>query len=187
MRSTRAAAGSAARIEEESFDLPTLMDETCSRPLQSSIRTAPTRHMRGEGVLRCTSPPPLCADATRGLATKAPDAPRATLDAYCAALRRAARPRVSADYIVRGRREAVNPQRCGTKAAVHYSIDAAAGHSQVMRLRDRAPAQFAATHWRRRRATGIGVICTMSTSSPCPTNGSTRGTRPGTWHSTSSR
>jgi hypothetical protein len=52
------------------------------------------------------------------------------------------------DYIVHGRGEAVNPQRCGTKAAAHYSVDVAAGQSQVLRLRlcDQAPAQFAAAH-----------------------------------------
>lgn len=48
------------------------------------------------------------------------------------------------EYIVHGRREAVNPERCGTKAAAHYIIDVGAGDSQVVRLRlsDRAPAQL---------------------------------------------
>ena len=46
------------------------------------------------------------------------------------------------DYIVRSRREAVNPQRCGTKAAAHYLIEVAAGQSKVLRVRlsDRAQA-----------------------------------------------
>jgi hypothetical protein len=50
------------------------------------------------------------------------------------------------DYVVQGRREAVNPQRRGTKAAAHYSIDVEAGQSHVMRLRlcEQTPAQFAA-------------------------------------------
>ena len=158
------------------------------------------------------------------------------------------------DYIVQGRGEAVNPQRCGTKAAAHYSIEVGAGQSHVMRLRlcDQAPAQFAAAHggpfgegfgavlaarrreadefyagvipaslgadaanvfrqalagmlwskqfyyydigtwleaaqWRLRHATGSGVICATPTSSRCPTNGNTPGTRPGTWRSTSWR
>ena len=35
-----------------------------------------------------------------------------------------------------------------------------------------------------RRATGTGPTCTAPTSSRCPTNGSTPGSRPGTWRST---
>ncbi|WP_129774514.1 MGH1-like glycoside hydrolase domain-containing protein [Peristeroidobacter soli] len=48
------------------------------------------------------------------------------------------------DYIVHGRSEAVNPERFGTKAAVHYTIEVGAGESQVVRLRlcERAPAQI---------------------------------------------
>ena len=51
------------------------------------------------------------------------------------------------DYIVHGRVEAVNPERCGTKAAAHYAIEVGAGASHVLRLRlcDRTPAQFAAS------------------------------------------
>jgi hypothetical protein len=49
------------------------------------------------------------------------------------------------DYIVHGRGDAVNPERCGTKAAAHYTIEVGAGASHVLRLRlcDRTPAQFA--------------------------------------------
>jgi hypothetical protein len=39
------------------------------------------------------------------------------------------------DYVVAGRREAVNPDRVGTKAAAHYELDVAAGGSAVVRLR----------------------------------------------------
>jgi hypothetical protein len=50
------------------------------------------------------------------------------------------------DYIVHGRIDAVNPERCGTKAAAHYAIEVAPGASHVLRLRlcDCTPAQFAA-------------------------------------------
>jgi hypothetical protein len=45
------------------------------------------------------------------------------------------------NYIVRGRRDAVNPQMQGTKAAFHYSITVGSGESQTLRLRlsDAAP------------------------------------------------
>jgi len=39
------------------------------------------------------------------------------------------------DFIVHGRREAVNPNKTGTKAAAHYPLTVAAGGSQVVRLR----------------------------------------------------
>ncbi|MCC6860311.1 MAG: glucosidase [Bryobacterales bacterium] len=39
------------------------------------------------------------------------------------------------DYIVHGRREAVNPQRAGTKAAAHYVLNLGAGESATVRLR----------------------------------------------------
>jgi Mannosylglycerate hydrolase MGH1-like glycoside hydrolase domain/Glycosyl hydrolase family 63 C-terminal domain len=47
------------------------------------------------------------------------------------------------DYIVHDDREAVNPDRTGTKVAFHYSLDLAAGASVTIRLRlsDAAPAQ----------------------------------------------
>jgi hypothetical protein len=48
------------------------------------------------------------------------------------------------ECIVHGRREAVNPERCGTKASAHYTIEVGAGKSRVVRLRlcERAPAQL---------------------------------------------
>jgi hypothetical protein len=39
------------------------------------------------------------------------------------------------NYIVRGRRDAVNPEKQGTKAALHYLITVGAGESQIIRLR----------------------------------------------------
>ncbi|HVO09477.1 MAG TPA: glucosidase [Vicinamibacteria bacterium] len=38
-------------------------------------------------------------------------------------------------YLVHGRKDAVNPERIGTKAAVHYSVAVAAGRSKTLRLR----------------------------------------------------
>jgi hypothetical protein len=48
------------------------------------------------------------------------------------------------DYVVQGRHEAVNPQRCGTKAAAHYRLEVGAGQSQVVRVRlcKRDPTQW---------------------------------------------
>jgi hypothetical protein len=44
-------------------------------------------------------------------------------------------------YVVQGRRDAVNPERTGTKAAAHYVLDVGAGESRIIRLRlsDAAP------------------------------------------------
>ncbi len=39
------------------------------------------------------------------------------------------------DYIVSGHRDAVNPEKTGTKAAAHYSVTVAAGASHTIRLR----------------------------------------------------
>src|SRR5271157_3194590 len=39
------------------------------------------------------------------------------------------------EYVVSGKREAVNPARTGTKAAAHYVLDVPAGQSKVVRLR----------------------------------------------------
>jgi hypothetical protein len=39
------------------------------------------------------------------------------------------------EYIVYGRREAVNPDKSGTKAAAHYMLEIQAGQSQTIRLR----------------------------------------------------
>jgi hypothetical protein len=51
------------------------------------------------------------------------------------------------EYIVSGRREAVNPSNTGTKAAVHYRFDVPAGESRVVRLRlsEQPPAEPFAT------------------------------------------
>src|SRR5262249_54477967 len=48
-------------------------------------------------------------------------------------------------YVVHGRKDAVNPERTGTKAAAHYRVRVKPGESQVIRLRltERAPAAFA--------------------------------------------
>ena len=39
------------------------------------------------------------------------------------------------DYVVQGRREAVNPDRVGTKAAAHYRLKVGPGQSAPVRLR----------------------------------------------------
>ena len=39
------------------------------------------------------------------------------------------------EFIISGRREAVNPAKVGTKAAAHYVLDVPAGGSQTVRLR----------------------------------------------------
>src|SRR5262249_42772385 len=39
------------------------------------------------------------------------------------------------DYVVSGRREAINPNQTGTKAAVHYRLEVGAGETAVIRLR----------------------------------------------------
>jgi hypothetical protein len=39
------------------------------------------------------------------------------------------------DYVVSGKREAVNPSKVGTKAAAHYRLEVPAGGSRVVRLR----------------------------------------------------
>jgi hypothetical protein len=39
------------------------------------------------------------------------------------------------DYVVHGRKVAVNPERCGTKAAAHYRLKLGAGQSATLRLR----------------------------------------------------
>ena len=43
------------------------------------------------------------------------------------------------NYVVKGQHEAVNPARCGTKAAAHYVLNVPAGQSRVLRLRLAAP------------------------------------------------
>ncbi len=49
------------------------------------------------------------------------------------------------DYIVGGRKDAVNPENRGTKAAAHYRIKVGAGASRVIRLRLCEPAPAGAT------------------------------------------
>ncbi|HWE23075.1 MAG TPA: glucosidase, partial [Myxococcales bacterium] len=51
------------------------------------------------------------------------------------------------DYIVQRRRDAVNPERTGTKAAAHYEITVGPGESKVLRLRltDSAPDKWPAS------------------------------------------
>ena len=51
------------------------------------------------------------------------------------------------NYIVHGRREAVNPEKTGTKASAHYPITVGAGESKILclRLSDLAPAASAPT------------------------------------------
>ena len=51
------------------------------------------------------------------------------------------------NYIVHGRREAVNPEKTGTKASAHYPITVGAGESKILclRLSDLAPAASAQT------------------------------------------
>jgi hypothetical protein len=46
------------------------------------------------------------------------------------------------NYVVNGKRDAVNPQNTGTKAAAHYQVDVGAGKTATIRLRlsDMAPA-----------------------------------------------
>ena len=39
------------------------------------------------------------------------------------------------NFVVHGRKEAVNPARTGTKAAAHYRLTLAAGETRVVRLR----------------------------------------------------
>jgi mannosylglycerate hydrolase MGH1-like protein len=39
------------------------------------------------------------------------------------------------EYFIRGRREAVNPERQGTKAAAHYPVQVGAGETKTLRLR----------------------------------------------------
>ena len=39
------------------------------------------------------------------------------------------------EYVIAGKKEAVNPAKTGTKAAAHYVLDVPAGGSKVVRLR----------------------------------------------------
>ena len=42
------------------------------------------------------------------------------------------------EYVVSGKRDAVNPSKTGTKAAAHYRLQVPAGGSKIVRLRLRA-------------------------------------------------
>src|SRR5437667_6780232 len=50
------------------------------------------------------------------------------------------------DYVIRGRREAVNPGGVGTKAAAYYKFDLASGESRTMNLRLSALPQHGKEH-----------------------------------------
>jgi hypothetical protein len=61
------------------------------------------------------------------------------------------------EYVVRGRKEAVNPARTGTKAASHHVLDVPAGQSKVIRLRLSAkPAADAFTNFDQTFAARLG-------------------------------
>jgi hypothetical protein len=62
------------------------------------------------------------------------------------------------NYIVHGRRDAVNPRNSGTKASAHYTLTVPAGASQVLRLRlsDAAPAAASQTKTTKRGQFGSG-------------------------------
>ena len=55
------------------------------------------------------------------------------------------------DYVVEGERGAVNPQRLGTKAAIHYRLTVAAGGAARFRLRLVEDGVAARARWLRRR------------------------------------
>jgi len=57
------------------------------------------------------------------------------------------------DYVVHGRQEAVNPARCGTKAAAHYRLKVGPGQSATVRLR--LTAQAAAEPRKQAKARGV--------------------------------
>ena len=58
------------------------------------------------------------------------------------------------DYIVHGRKEAVNPEKKGTKVAAHYHLSVPAGECQVIRLRlsSVAPAASRREQWQSGRS-----------------------------------
>ena len=67
------------------------------------------------------------------------------------------------NYLVNGRREAVNPDKNGTKAAAHYRITVGAGQSQTLRLRlaEAAPATLPSTEKKQSVPFGSGFDATM--------------------------
>ena len=105
-------------------------------------------------------------------------------------------------HVVDGEPSAINPAQRGSKACLHYTRTIKAGASTVVRLRlsaealmhplkdveamvvrrrHEADAFYAAVHPAAIPTGGTSIRCA---SCPCPTNGSTRGSRPGTWPST---
>ena len=67
------------------------------------------------------------------------------------------------NYLVNGQREAVNPEKNGTKAAAHYRITVGAGQSQILRLRlgDSAPAALPSAEKKQSVPFGSGFDGTM--------------------------
>jgi hypothetical protein len=67
------------------------------------------------------------------------------------------------NYLVDGRREAVNPEKNGTKAAAHYRITVGAGQSKTLRLRlaQAAPAALVSTENKLGVPFGSGFDATM--------------------------
>ncbi len=67
------------------------------------------------------------------------------------------------NYLVNGQREAVNPEKNGTKAAAHYRITVGAGQSQTLRLRlaEAAPAAFVSTKKKQSVPFGSGFDTVM--------------------------
>ncbi len=67
------------------------------------------------------------------------------------------------NYLVNGRREAVNPEKNGTKAAAHYRLTVGAGQSQTLRLRlsDATSASTASTEKKQGVPFGSGFDTVM--------------------------
>ena len=67
------------------------------------------------------------------------------------------------NYLVNGQREAVNPERNGTKAAAHYRLTVGAGQSQILRLRlsEATPAALAAAEKKQSAPFGSGFDTVM--------------------------
>jgi Glycosyl hydrolase family 63 C-terminal domain len=67
------------------------------------------------------------------------------------------------NYLVDGRREAVNPEKNGTKAAAHYRVTVGAGQSQTLRLRlsDATSATLASTEKKQSVPFGSGFDTVM--------------------------
>src|SRR5262249_44327572 len=61
------------------------------------------------------------------------------------------------NYPTHGRHDAVNPQRCGSKAAAHYHLKVGAGQSATVRLRLTAQTAAASNEAATRRSTSFGT------------------------------